>query len=58
MSDDLFDEIEAFLIDGGEREELANEKSFTFDEMRAKYGDEWADDFLRQFADHLRGDSQ
>ena len=53
MSDELFDEIEKFLADTEERLLSPDGKpiygTFTFEEMRVAYGDEWAEDFKRQF---------
>ena len=59
MSDELLNEVEKFLADTDERLWTADRKpvygTFTFEEMRATYGDEWADDFLRQFSEIHKG---
>ena len=59
MSDELIAAVEKYLADSDERQWTADRKpiygTFTFEEMRAAYGDEWADDFLRQFSDIHKG---
>jgi hypothetical protein len=58
MSDELIDSVEEYLLTGGAADDdkpITYGKSMSFGEMRAMYGDEWADDFLRQFSEIHKG---